>query len=75
MGVCSYISERPSVSLDRVEKYFQMCCAFFSGSYVLFTRSTSTLFSQKKKKIIGFYGIIHTFKNYFATVFSVFSNE
>ena len=41
----------------------------FYGSHALFTGPTSTLFKKKKKS----YNTIHTFKNYFVTVFSVFS--
>ena len=37
-----------SIRLDRAEISFQLCCAFFIGSHVLFTRPTSTLFSKKK---------------------------
>ena len=48
--------------------------SFFSGSRVLFTRPASTLFSKKNFKI-GSNGNIHTFKIYFITVFSVFSNK
>ena len=48
--------------------------AFFSnGSRVLFMGPTSTLFSKKKNSKIGSNSIIHTFKNYFTTVFSVFN--
>ena len=41
----------------------------------LFTGPTSILFIKKKKENIknGSYNIIHIFKNYFATVFSIFS--
>ena len=42
------------------------------GSYALFTGSTSTFLSKFFFKI-GSYGIIYTFKNYFAIMFSVFS--
>ena len=40
--------------------------------YVLFTGLTSTLFTKFFIKN-GFHDTIHTFKNYFTTVFSVFS--
>ena len=47
---------------------------FFSGSRVLFTRPPSTIFSKKNFKIRS-HGTIHTFKIYFITVFSIFSNK
>ena len=40
--------------------------------HALFTGPTTTLFRKKKIKN-GSYSTIHIFKNYFATVFSVFS--
>ena len=46
---------------------------FFSGSRVLFTRPPSTIFSKKNFKTRS-HGTIHTFKIYFITVFSIFSN-
>ena len=60
--------------LDRAEKCFQLHCAFFSESRALFTGPASTLFSKKNFKT-GSHGTIHRFKNYFVTVFSVFSNK
>ena len=39
---------------------------------MLFTHSSNTVYAFKNIKN-GSHGIIHTFKNYFATVFSVFS--
>ena len=45
---------------------------FSSGSHALFMRPTSTLFRKKNFKT-GSHDTIHTFKNYFVTVFSVFS--
>ena len=42
------------------------------GSHALFTGSTSTDFSIKKIKIRS-HNTIHTFKNYFAPVFSIFN--
>ena len=42
-----------------------------STVHALFIRPTVTLFKKNIKN--GSHGIIHTFKNYFATVFSVFS--
>ena len=45
---------------------------FFPGSHTLFTGPVSTEFSKFFFKI-GSQGIIYTFKNYFAIVFSVIS--
>ena len=53
---------------------FQLRPTFFSGSHALFTESTSTFFSKNNFNT-GSYGTIHTFKNYFDTMFSVFSNK
>ena len=47
---------------------------FSSGSRALFTGLASTLFSKNNFKTRS-HGIIYTFKNYFVTVFSVFSNK
>ena len=44
------------------------------GSCALFMRPTRTKFSNFFFKT-GFHGTIHIFKNYFTTVFSVFSNK
>ena len=63
-----------SECLDRVEKCFQLRYAFFSGSHALFIGPASTLFSKKNFKTES-HGTIHTFKNYFVTIFSVFSNK
>ena len=49
-----------------------MC--FFCGFCVLFIKPGSTDFSKFFFKIRS-HGIIHTFKNYFVAVFSVFSNK
>ena len=51
--------------------------AFFSGSYVLFMGPASNFFFffQKNNFKIRPYGTIYIFKNYFATVFLVFSNK
>jgi len=48
--------------------------SFFCGSYALFMGPTNTEFSKNNYKT-GSHGTIHTFKNYFVTVFSVFSNK
>ena len=47
---------------------------FFCGSRALSTGLTSTFFTKNNFKT-GFHGIIHIFKNYFPTVFSVFNNK
>ena len=47
---------------------------FFCGSRALFMRPVSTEFSKNNFKI-GSHDTIHVFKNYFVTVFSVFSNK
>ena len=44
------------------------------GSFALFTGSTSTEFSKKTFKT-GSHVVLFTFKNYFVTVFSIFSNK
>ena len=43
----------------------------FNTDHALFMGPTVTLFKKNIKN--GFHGTIHTFKNYFATAFSVFS--
>ena len=48
--------------------------AFFNGSRALFTGPASTFFYKNNFKT-GISGTIHIFKNYFATVFSVFNNK
>ena len=60
------------LSLDST--FLAICISFFYGSRALFTGSTSTNFSKFFFKI-GSHGTIHIFKNYFATVFSVFRNK
>ena len=50
---------------------FQRHYALFGGSCVLFTVPISTLLKKKLKN--GSYDTIYTFKNYFITIFSVFS--
>ena len=59
--------------------YKRVCvCAgtafFVWGSRALFTRPISTDFNKFFFKTKS-HGIIHTFKNYFATIFSVFNNK
>ena len=52
-------------------------CVFLKNgrSRVLFMGLTRMEFSKKKTLKIGSHGTIYKFKNYFATVFSVFSNK
>ena len=47
---------------------------FVSGFHILFTRLTSLFFSKIFIKNES-HDTIHTFKNYFATVFSIFNNK
>ena len=63
-----------SVYLDCTKTEDLHICLFVCRSFVLFTRPISTNFSKFFFKI-GSHGTIHTFKNYFATVFSVFRNK
>ena len=58
--------------MDKAETKFSAVFYVFSGFYVLFTGSISTLFSKKNFKIKS-HGTIYTFKNYFAIMFSVYS--
>ena len=53
---------------------FSSRSVFSSGSHALFTGSTSTIFNNVFFKT-GSHGTIHIFKNYFATIFSVFDNK
>ena len=46
--------------------------AFLCGSHALFIIPASMDFSKSNFKT-GFHGTIHTFKNYFVTVFSIFN--
>ena len=43
------------------------------GSRALFTGPASTEFKKNNNNKIGSHGTIHTFKNYFVTMFLVFS--
>ena len=63
-----------SVNLNCVENVFQRVCVLNSGSRALVTVPTNMKFSKIFIKTES-HGTIHTFKNYFATVFSVFSNK
>ena len=52
---------------------FHVKLCFSNGSRALLTRLTNTLFQKKKNFKTKFHSTIHTFKNYFATMSSVFS--
>ena len=51
---------------------FRRQYVLFSGSHALFTEPTNLFFNKNFIKNES-HGTIHTFKNYFVTVFSVFS--
>ena len=61
-----------SECLDMPASTFLLAFGILCGSYVLFTGPTNFFFSKTFIKN-GSHGIIHTFKNYFAIVFSIFS--
>ena len=62
------------VCLDSIQ-HLEFCVFnVFSGSRALFIRPASTFFHKNNFKI-GSHSTIHTFKNYFATLFSDFSNK
>ena len=65
---------RVRLGLDCDEKEKNARLRFFCGSRALFTGPASTDFSKIFFKN-GSHDTIHTFKNDFATVFSVFSNK
>ena len=71
---CIYILNTISVSLDYAENVFQRVYVLNSGSRALFIGPTSTKFNKIFIKT-GSHDTIHTFKNYFVSVFSVFSNK
>ena len=60
------------MSLDRTKSSLSCVCIKISGSRALFTGPTNTFFSKIFIKT-GFYDTIHTFKNYFVTVFLIFN--
>ena len=60
--------------MDSAFGVFLSAAAFFLWVRALFTGPTSTFFTKNNFKT-GFHGTIHIFKNYFPTVFSVFSNK
>ena len=53
---------------------FQLHSVFFSRFCALFTRLANTFFNKNNFKI-EFHPIIHTFKNYFTIIFSIFKNK
>ena len=63
-----------SIRLDSVSSVQHCASNIFYGSHALFTRTTNLFFNKTFIKN-GSYGTIHTFKNYFATLFSIFSNK
>ena len=63
-----------SVGLDSVCIFPELVFGFLCGSRALFTGPASTYFSKFFFKT-GSHDIIYTFKIYFVTVFSVFSNK
>ena len=73
---CKAKSIMLSVCLDSAEKHFsfQLRLTFSSGSRALFTGPTNIFFSKNNFKTRS-HSTIYTFKNYFATVFSVFNNK
>ena len=70
--IASMSSLSPLFLFSFLEKSVFMWFVLFSGSHVLFTRPQTSFFNKIFIKN-GSDGTIHTFKNYFATVFSVFS--
>ena len=61
-----------SVSLDSTDIQTQLRLVFFEGPTALFMRPVSTEKRKSNFKIES-HSTIHTFKNYFATMFSVFN--
>ena len=66
------ISKR--VQIGETKRVVIRVCVSLGGSRALFTGSTSTSFSKYNFQL-GSHDTIHTFKNYFAIVFSVFSDN
>ena len=62
------------LSLDRDEKQQNAHLSFFCGSHALFTGPASTSFNKFFFKTKS-HSTIHIFKNYFITMFSIFSNK
>ena len=62
----------PLFSQVELGQCFSACvCVVLCGSHALFMGLASTFFSKNNFKT-RFHGTIHTFKNYFTTMFSVF---
>ena len=59
------------LGLDSVPQHV---CVFLCESHALFIGPVNTDFSKINFKT-GSHGTIHTFKNYFVTIFLVFSNK
>ena len=72
--ICSLIVYFASVQEARFVYFSAEAFFFFFRSCILFTRLTSMEFSNFFFKI-GSHGTIHTFKNYFLTVFLVFNDK
>ena len=62
------------MSLDSGRSGVLCVCVFLVGSCVLFTRYAN-MEKHKSNFKTAFHNTIYTFKNYFATMFSVFSNN
>ena len=62
------------LGLDCDKKQQNVRLLFFCGSYILFMGPTSTDFSKFFFKTVS-HNTIHTFKNYFATIFLIFNNK
>ena len=61
-----------SLRLDCTKIISMHAFGVFSGFYALFTKHTDTFFNKNNFKT-GSHDTIHTFKNYFATIFSIFN--
>ena len=69
-----YFIQKKKYTMSEFGKHVSQWVLFFIGFYALFTEPISTFFNKNNFNI-GIYSTIHTFKNYFATMFSVFSNK
>ena len=61
-----------SLRLDCTKIISMHAFGVFSGSCALFTKHTNAFFNKNNFKT-GSHDTIHTFKNYFATIFSIFN--
>ena len=61
-----------SICLDRASNVQHCASSIFCGSRALFTRPASTL-KKKNNFKTRFHSSIHTSKNYFTTIFSIFN--